>query len=148
MAIVLPEKLTRQEEELAEIELTPQEIVSELDKYIIGQKDAKKAVAIALRNRYRRRKLPLDLAEPMAMIPSSGSITSPVPEMRNESSLSATIRSASNLRRALSRRHSLASSMAALGKFPLYSSNLASNREKRAKASDVAPANPAKTSPL
>jgi ATP-dependent HslUV protease ATP-binding subunit HslU len=35
--------------------LTPQEIVKELDKYIIGQKEAKKAVAIALRNRYRRK---------------------------------------------------------------------------------------------
>nr|WP_041595999.1 ATP-dependent protease ATPase subunit HslU [Halanaerobium hydrogeniformans] len=36
-------------------ELTPKEIVSELDKYIIGQDDAKKSVAIALRNRYRRK---------------------------------------------------------------------------------------------
>ena len=34
--------------------LTPKQIVSELDKYIIGQEEAKKAVAIALRNRYRR----------------------------------------------------------------------------------------------
>ncbi|OQY10268.1 MAG: HslU--HslV peptidase ATPase subunit [Marinitoga sp. 4572_148] len=39
-------------------ELTPKEIVMELDKYIIGQKEAKKAVAVALRNRYRRLKLP------------------------------------------------------------------------------------------
>lgn len=38
--------------------LTPKQIVSELDKYIIAQDDAKKAVAIALRNRYRREKLP------------------------------------------------------------------------------------------
>lgn len=66
MAIVLPEKLSRPEAEPAEIELTPQEIVSELDKYIIGQRDAKKAVAIALRNRYRRRKLPPDLADEIA----------------------------------------------------------------------------------
>ncbi len=66
MAIVLPEKLSRPEVEPAEIELTPQEIVSELDKYIIGQRDAKKAVAIALRNRYRRRKLPPDLADEIA----------------------------------------------------------------------------------
>ena len=35
--------------------LTPKEIVSELNRYIIGQNDAKKAVAIALRNRYRRK---------------------------------------------------------------------------------------------
>ena len=34
--------------------LSPREIVSELDRYVIGQKDAKKAVAVALRNRWRR----------------------------------------------------------------------------------------------
>lgn len=44
-------------------ELTPKEIVVELDKYIIGQGNAKKAVAIALRNRARRQKLPLELRE-------------------------------------------------------------------------------------
>lgn len=43
--------------------LTPREIVEQLDQYIIGQKDAKKAVAIALRNRYRRKKLPAELQE-------------------------------------------------------------------------------------
>ncbi|MBR1868362.1 MAG: AAA family ATPase, partial [Clostridia bacterium] len=37
--------------------LTPREIVRELDKYIIGQDKAKRAVAVALRNRYRRSKL-------------------------------------------------------------------------------------------
>jgi len=42
-------------------ELTPREIVSELDKYIIGQKEAKKAVAIALRNRWRRMQVSKDL---------------------------------------------------------------------------------------
>lgn len=40
---------------------TPQEIVSELDKHIVGQDDAKKLVAIALRNRWRRKQLPTDL---------------------------------------------------------------------------------------
>ncbi len=50
----------------AEGELTPQQIVAELDKYIIGQKAAKKAVAIALRNRFRRRKLPPELADEIA----------------------------------------------------------------------------------
>jgi ATP-dependent HslUV protease ATP-binding subunit HslU len=44
-------------------ELTPKEIVQELDKYIVGQSDAKKAVSIALRNRYRRLKLPTFLQE-------------------------------------------------------------------------------------
>jgi ATP-dependent HslUV protease ATP-binding subunit HslU len=51
---------------LGENELTPQEIVAELDKYIIGQRAAKKAVAIALRNRYRRRKLPPELGDEIA----------------------------------------------------------------------------------
>ncbi|HHV63501.1 MAG TPA: ATP-dependent protease ATPase subunit HslU [Peptococcaceae bacterium] len=44
-------------------QLTPREIVAELDKYIVGQKEAKRAVAIALRNRYRRSLLPPDLQE-------------------------------------------------------------------------------------
>ncbi len=46
--------------------LTPREIVNELDKYVIGQKQAKRAVAIALRNRMRRQKLPADLADEVA----------------------------------------------------------------------------------
>lgn len=43
--------------------LTPKETVEELDKYIVGQRDAKKAVAIALRNRYRRKQLPSEISE-------------------------------------------------------------------------------------
>lgn len=43
--------------------LTPREIVAELDKYIVGQQQAKKAVAVALRNRYRRSKLPEELVD-------------------------------------------------------------------------------------
>jgi ATP-dependent HslUV protease ATP-binding subunit HslU len=46
--------------------LTPRQIVAELDKYVIGQKQAKRAVAIALRNRMRRQKLPPELAEEIA----------------------------------------------------------------------------------
>ncbi|KAB2915503.1 MAG: ATP-dependent protease ATPase subunit HslU [Hyphomicrobiaceae bacterium] len=42
---------------------SPREIVSELDRFIVGQKDAKRAVAIALRNRWRRQQLPEDLKE-------------------------------------------------------------------------------------
>jgi len=44
-------------------DLTPREIVSELDRFIIGQKDAKRAVAVALRNRWRRKQLSPDLRE-------------------------------------------------------------------------------------
>ena len=44
-------------------DLTPREIVSELDRFIIGQKDAKRSVAVALRNRWRRKQLPDDLIE-------------------------------------------------------------------------------------
>ncbi|PTL36118.1 HslU--HslV peptidase ATPase subunit [Candidatus Methylomirabilis limnetica] len=47
-------------------QLTPRQIVAELDKYIIGQKDAKRAVAIALRNRWRRQRLPDDLRDEVA----------------------------------------------------------------------------------
>ena len=45
------------------MELTPKQIVAELDKYIIGQTEAKKAVAVALRNRYRRSRLPDEIRE-------------------------------------------------------------------------------------
>src|ERR1700743_1752401 len=61
MAIYLPG--TAEDQELALEDLTPREIVAELDKYVVGQKAAKRAVAIALRNRMRRQKLPPDLAE-------------------------------------------------------------------------------------
>ncbi len=44
-------------------DLTPREIVSELDRFIIGQKDAKRAVAVALRNRWRRKQLPDELRD-------------------------------------------------------------------------------------
>ncbi|HTM09333.1 MAG TPA: ATP-dependent protease ATPase subunit HslU [Verrucomicrobiae bacterium] len=46
--------------------MTPREIVSELDRYIVGQRDAKRAVAIALRNRWRRRLVPEELREEIA----------------------------------------------------------------------------------
>jgi len=68
MAIQLPKSFEKSDEKSRDKdqELTPQEIVAELDKYIIGQKAAKKAVAIALRNRYRRRRVPADLADEIA----------------------------------------------------------------------------------
>src|SRR3954462_9906896 len=44
-------------------ELTPREIVRELDKYVVGQADAKRAIAVALRNRIRRQKLEPDMAD-------------------------------------------------------------------------------------
>src|ERR671932_513585 len=61
MALYLPS--TAEEEQISLDELTPREIVAELDKYVVGQKDAKRAVAIALRNRMRRQKLGPELAE-------------------------------------------------------------------------------------
>ena len=45
---------------------TPREIVSELDRYIVGQRDAKRAVAIALRNRWRRQQVPKELRDEIA----------------------------------------------------------------------------------
>src|ERR1044072_9135381 len=43
--------------------LTPKQIVTELDKYIVGQCDAKRAVAVAIRNRWRRQQLPEDMRQ-------------------------------------------------------------------------------------
>src|SRR5262245_40599858 len=59
MPIYLPERT-------AAGNLTPAEIVAELDVHVVGQAKAKRAVAIALRNRYRRQQLPPDLAEDIA----------------------------------------------------------------------------------
>ena len=50
----------------AKTDLTPKEIVSQLDRHIVGQNSAKRAVAVALRNRMRRMKLPAELAEEVA----------------------------------------------------------------------------------
>jgi ATP-dependent HslUV protease ATP-binding subunit HslU len=61
MPIYLPETTSTTAESL-----TPRQIVAELDKYVIGQAQAKRAVAIALRNRTRRQKLAADLAEEIA----------------------------------------------------------------------------------
>jgi len=51
---------------MSAIELTPKKIVSELDKYIVGQAEAKRAVAIALRNRWRRQNVRADLRDEIA----------------------------------------------------------------------------------
>ena len=60
MVFYLPESI----ETAATLEdMTPRQIVAELDKHVVGQTDAKRAVAIALRNRMRRQKLPEELAE-------------------------------------------------------------------------------------
>jgi ATP-dependent HslUV protease ATP-binding subunit HslU len=61
VAIYLP--ATAEQNEIALDDLTPRQIVVELDKYVVGQHAAKRAVAIALRNRMRRQKLAPDLAE-------------------------------------------------------------------------------------
>jgi len=61
MALYLP--ATVEDEPLSLDELTPRGIVAELDKHVVGQPAAKRAVAVALRNRMRRQKLPPELAE-------------------------------------------------------------------------------------
>jgi ATP-dependent HslUV protease ATP-binding subunit HslU len=69
MVIYLPGEPRQAEAEAAPSfdELTPREIVVELDKYIVGQHPAKRAVAIALRNRVRRQKLPPEMAEEVCL---------------------------------------------------------------------------------
>jgi ATP-dependent HslUV protease ATP-binding subunit HslU len=65
------------DEEIKLDDMTPRQIVTELDKHVVGQRNAKRAVAIALRNRIRRQKLPPEMAEDvmpknMIMIGSTG----------------------------------------------------------------------------
>src|SRR3970282_1679631 len=62
MVIYLPGTIV-EEEGISLDDLTPREIVRELDKYVIGQNAAKRAVALAVRNRTRRQKLSPELAE-------------------------------------------------------------------------------------
>src|SRR5205807_9806638 len=64
MVIQLPGEV--KDVETATEALTPKEIVRELDKYIVGQKAAKRAVAIALRNRWRRQQLAPELRDEIA----------------------------------------------------------------------------------
>ena len=52
--------------EVLKDKLTPKAIVAALDNHIVGQDDAKKAVAVALRNRWRRQQLPADLRDEIA----------------------------------------------------------------------------------
>src|SRR5436190_7673028 len=58
-------KIERKEDQITPVlaNLTPPQIVAELDKYIVGQTEAKRAVAIALRNRYRRQQLSSELRD-------------------------------------------------------------------------------------
>jgi ATP-dependent HslUV protease ATP-binding subunit HslU len=64
MVIRLPETVDAMRAQVED--LTPREIVAELDKYIVGQAAAKRAVAIAIRNRRRRLRLPEDLRDEVA----------------------------------------------------------------------------------
>ncbi|HEX4962569.1 MAG TPA: ATP-dependent protease ATPase subunit HslU [Thermoanaerobaculia bacterium] len=62
-----PAAITEAQPGLVAIEnMTPRQIVAELDKYVVGQRQAKRAVAIALRNRWRRQQLPPELGEEIA----------------------------------------------------------------------------------
>src|SRR5262249_2613587 len=72
------------DDQLSLDELTPRQIVSELDKHVVGQAAAKRAVAVALRNRIRRQKLPADLAQDVMpkniiMIGSTGIAKTDIP---------------------------------------------------------------------
>jgi ATP-dependent HslUV protease ATP-binding subunit HslU len=61
--VEVPEGSTNVEPKEKDLMMTPREIVDELDKYIIGQADAKRAVAVAMRNRWRRQRVASPLKE-------------------------------------------------------------------------------------
>ena len=65
------------------VSFSPREIVSELDRYVIGQADAKKAVAIALRNRWRRQELPDELKEAISLREMDGLSYEEISELMN-----------------------------------------------------------------
>ena len=65
----------RTEQALARLaDLTPRQIVAELDRFIVGQKDAKKAVAIALRNRWRRQRAPESIRDAFNLVRAGGTV--------------------------------------------------------------------------
>ena len=66
MVFYLPESNNDSGGEINLDEMTPRQTVRELDKYVVGQKEAKRAVAVALRNRMRRLKLPPEMADEVA----------------------------------------------------------------------------------
>lgn len=63
MPIYLSGEINKKDNKIKLDDLTPSQIVGELDKYVVGQTNAKKAVAVALRNRIRRQKLPPEIAQ-------------------------------------------------------------------------------------
>ena len=67
--------------------LTPQQIVAELDKYIVGQHDAKRNVAIALRNRWRRMNVKDDIFIELGDVLGSGPAVPQVPEINDKSQI-------------------------------------------------------------
>jgi ATP-dependent HslUV protease ATP-binding subunit HslU len=71
MVFYLPETNEDGEGETNLDDLTPRQTVRELDKYVVGQHAAKRAVAVALRNRMRRLKLPPEMADEVAPRTSS-----------------------------------------------------------------------------
>ena len=75
MAIFLPERTAS-----AIDTLTPRQIVTELDKFVVGQAKAKRAVAIALRNRIRRQRLSPEIAEELGLSETKGALVSKVIE--------------------------------------------------------------------
>ncbi len=66
MPITLPERISESAAPIDPGDMTPRQIVAELDKFIVGQDAAKRAVAIAIRNRFRRLRLPPELADEVA----------------------------------------------------------------------------------
>ncbi len=60
---LIPKNSNKEEKNNIVSSLSPREIVSELDRYVVGQKNAKRAVAIALRNRWRRQALKDDMKD-------------------------------------------------------------------------------------
>ena len=121
-------------------DLTPRKIVEYLDEYIVGQQNAKRSVAVALRNRWRSSRLPKEIAREVS--PKNILLIGPTGVGKTEIARRIAALTGAPFVKVEATKYT-----AARTRFPLQSESFPSNLSKRANASATEPANPAMTFP-